>query len=54
MEKETKQKEWKPATAYLKSVTLKAAVRENIHYVDRETIETHWKKANNQEKKDSK
>lgn len=39
------QTSWEPRLEYLRSVTLKAAIREN-RYVDRRTVEKHWHEAN--------
>lgn len=44
-EKPQKQKTWNPRPEYLKSVTLKAAIRENS-YVERDVVEKHWNEAN--------
>lgn len=45
------QKTWNPRPEYLRSVTLKAAIREN-RYVDREVVEKHWREANPPEPKE--
>lgn len=44
-EKPQVQTTWEPNPAYLRSVTKRAAVREN-RYVDRKVVEDKWEEAN--------